>query len=46
MKDLRKKQKKCPKYVKERILSDVKNFLYENSDFEIGDIEHLKIEDY
>jgi inorganic pyrophosphatase/exopolyphosphatase len=31
--------------LREIILSDVKNFLYEKSNFEIGDIEHLTLED-
>lgn len=30
----------------EEELIEIKNFLYENSDFEIGTIEHLTIEDY
>lgn len=39
------KVKKCPNYVQDNILSDIKNFLYEKSDFDISYIEHLEMRD-
>jgi inorganic pyrophosphatase/exopolyphosphatase len=32
--------------LREITLNDIKDFLYEKSSFEIGDIEHLKIEEW